>query len=173
VARLIAEATLTSTGDASPDAQPMSCTAPSDCIEFPPGPAIACCIGKLCMYGLSVSVDSCVDASAQIITASSYDQSCQKDSDCVAIEEGNFCQPGANNGCTNAAINKTALPRYQADLANTTAGVCYGLAGCPAEFGPCCQNGVCAVNGQCSNVTAPDASADAGTADAGDASAEQ
>jgi hypothetical protein len=107
--------------------------------------------------------------------ASSYDQSCQKDNDCVAIEEGNFCQPGANNGCSNAAINKSALAQYKTDLAKTTAGVCYGPTGCPAEFGPCCQNGVCSANLQCSNVVAGDASAEAGSTsatDAGDASAD-
>jgi hypothetical protein len=171
----VGDAAVTPTGDATPDVQPASCTVPSDCTDFPSGPAIACCIGRLCMYGPSVGTDSCVEASAQIVLASSYDQSCQTDSDCVAIEEGNFCQPGANNGCTNAAINRTALAQYRADLANTTAGVCYGLAGCPEESGPCCQNGVCAVNAQCLNVVAPDASADAGStnaADAGDASAD-
>jgi hypothetical protein len=169
----LGEGDVTSTGDAKPeDGQPTSCTAPSDCIEFPPGPAIACCIGRACMYGQAAGTDSCVDASAQIIMASSYDQSCQKDSDCVAIEEGDFCQPGANNGCTNAAINRTALTQYQADLAKTTAGVCYGLTGCPLESGPCCQSGVCAVDGQCFDAVAGDASAKVGSADAGDASAD-
>jgi hypothetical protein len=127
------------------------------------------------MYGQAAGTDSCVDASAQIIMASSYDQSCQKDSDCVAIEEGDFCQPGANNGCTNAAINRTALAQYHADLAKTMAGVCYGLTGCPAEVGPCCQSGVCRVNEQCFNVMAGDASAEAestSAADAGDVSAD-
>lgn len=165
----VGEGGVKSTGDATPDGEPTSCTAPSDCHDFPSGPAIACCIGSACVYGPAAGTDSCVDASAQTIMASSYDQSCQKDSDCVAIEEGDFCQPGANNGCTNAAINTSALAQYQADLAKTTAGVCYGLSGCPAEFGPCCQSGVCAVNGQCFNLVAEDASAEAA---AGDASAD-
>ena len=86
----VGEAAVTSTGDATPEVQPASCTVPSDCTDFPSGPAIACCIGRLCMYGLSAGTDSCFDASAQIILASSYDQSCGKDSDCVAIEEGDF-----------------------------------------------------------------------------------
>ena len=168
----VGEAAVTSPGDATPDVQPTSCTVPSDCTDFPSGPAIACCIGRLCVYGLSAGTDSCVDASAQLLLASSYDQSCRKDSDCVAIEEGNFCRPGANNGCTNAAINRTALAQYQADLAKTTAGVCYGLTGCPLESGPCCQSGVCAVDGQCFDAVAGDASAKVGSADAGDASAD-
>jgi hypothetical protein len=153
-------------GDVQP---PTSCTAPSDCIDFPVGPAIACCIGSACVYGQAAGSYSCVDASAQIIMASGYDQACQKDSDCVAIEEGDFCQPGENNGCTNAAINRTALAQYKADLAKTTAGECYGRSGCGAEFGPCCQNGVCAVNAQCLNVVAGDASAEAGSTSAADA----
>jgi hypothetical protein len=169
----------TNLGDAGDDAmsttqdgKATSCTVPSDCIDFPSGPAIACCIGRTCVYGDATGPDRCADASAQAIMASSYDQSCQKDSDCAAIEEGNFCSPGANNGCTNAAINKSALAQYQSDLAKTTAGVCYGLAGCPAESGPCCQNGVCAVNEQCANAVAPDASAEAESPGAADASAD-
>lgn len=168
----VGERDVKSTDDATPDVLLTSCAAVSDCIDFPPGPAIACCIGMACVYGQAAETDSCVDASAQIIMASSYNQSCQEDSDCVAIEEGDFCQPGANDGCANAAINRTALAQYQKDLAKTTAGVCYGLAGCPAEFGPCCQNGVCTVNEQCFNAVTGDAFAEAGGSSAGDASAE-
>jgi len=171
----VGEGDAKSTVDATPDVQPTSCTASSDCFDFPPGPVIACCIGRACVYGQAAERDSCFDASAQIIMGSSYDQSCQKDSDCVAIEEGDFCRPGANNGCTNAAINRSALAQYQADLATTTAGVCYGLAGCPLESGPCCQNGRCTVGWQCFNMMAGDASAEAeskSVADAGDASAD-
>jgi hypothetical protein len=148
---------------------------PSDCTSFPAGPAVACCIHGACLYGEATQAETCADAAAQNIMASSYDQSCQKDSDCIAIEEGNFCDPGRNDGCTNAAINKSALARYQADLAKTQAGVCYGLSGCGAEFGPCCQSGVCRVNAQCAVIFADDASADAGspsTADEAEASSD-
>src|SRR5580698_1713270 len=92
-----------SPGDAGPDAEPTSCTVPSDCISFHGGPAIACCVRNACLYGEAAQAETCADAAAQDIMASNYDQSCQKDSDCVAIEEGNFCDPGANTGCTNAA----------------------------------------------------------------------
>jgi hypothetical protein len=162
-----------SVDDAGSDAQATSCTVPSDCHSFPiPGPAVACCVHDACLYGNAALAQTCANAGTQNIMASNYDQSCRTDSDCVAIEEGNFCNPGANDGCTNAAINKSALAQYQADLAKTQAGVCYGLSGCGAEFGPCCQSGMCSVNFACNNPLTGDASADAGTMSATDAGAE-
>ncbi len=95
------------------------------------------------MYGIAAEAETCADAASQNIMASSYDQTCQVDSDCVAVEEGNFCTPGANNGCTNATINKSALPQYRADLAKTQAGICSAVAGCTVEIPPCCQSGTC------------------------------
>jgi hypothetical protein len=154
--------------DSGVDAQGGACTVPSDCVAFPGGPAIACCIHNACLYAEAAEAQTCGDASAQTITATSYDQTCQKDSDCVAIEEGNFCLPGANNGCTNAAINKGALAQYRADLAKTQGGVCYGVTGCPEEGAPCCASGKCTADPQC-KTTSGDASVDAeaGQADGG------
>jgi hypothetical protein len=155
-------------GDAGPDAQGTGCALPSDCRSFPiPGPALACCVHDLCLYGDAALTQTCSDAATQDITASNYDQSCRTDSDCVAIAEGNFCDPGANNGCTNAAINKSALAQYRADLAKTQAAVCYGLSGCPLEVAPCCRSGVCGTNAQCVNALTKGESADASTS-AGD-----
>jgi hypothetical protein len=151
--------------DGSPGRSPTACTASSDCFPYPAGPAVACCIQSACVYGNAAEAETCADAASQNILASSYDQTCQLDSDCVAIEEGNFCTPDANNGCTNATISKSALSQYQADLAKTQAGVCYSVAGCPAEIAPCCQSGTCAMGGPCTT-------GDAGSNDAGDTGAE-
>jgi hypothetical protein len=146
-------------------ASTFACASPQDCFaHFVAGPQVFCCIHNACIEGQAAEAQTCSDPAAQNIMASSYDQSCRTDSDCIAVEEGNFCDPGANNGCTNAAINKSALPQYKADLAKTQAGVCFGLSGCPEESSPCCQNGTCQVNGQC--FFGADSGANSGTSDA-------
>ncbi len=86
--------------------------------------------------------------SAQLIQASSYDQSCKTDTDCVWVAEGDFCRPGAGN-CPNAAISKSANAQYQADVAKTRAASCYAPGNCGAESGPCCIAGQCQVGSQC------------------------
>jgi hypothetical protein len=53
----------------------------------------------------------CTDADVQLIQASSYDQSCTTDSDCIAVGEGNACYPCAI-ACTSAAINRSAESQY-------------------------------------------------------------
>jgi hypothetical protein len=112
--------------------------------------------------GQAAEAQTCSNPDTQNVFASNYDQSCRTDSDCVPVEEGNFCDPGSNNGCTNAAINQSALSRYNAALAQTQAGVCIGLAGCPEEIGPCCRQGICT-----SHCFAPPSDTLPGCADAG------
>jgi hypothetical protein len=130
------------------DALGGACASPRDCDVFFPGgfrsgPAVSCCIDRTCVYGQSaVDAVPCTDADVQLIQASNYDQSCQTDSDCVAVAEGNFCYAGAPN-CPSAAISKSAYAQYQADVAKTNAAICEAASSCVAEFGPCCQNGVC------------------------------
>jgi hypothetical protein len=75
------------------------------------------------------------------IQASSYDQSCNNDSDCVAVSE-DFCFIV----CPNAAINKSAFAQYQADVAKITCG---GVTSCGSIGGPCCRNGSCQMGDQC------------------------
>ena len=117
---------------------------PQDCNpDRNPGGAV-CCLG-----GADTSM--CTDANAQIIQASNYDQSCKTKSDCLAVGEGNACYPCVI-ACTSAAINIGAKDQYIADVAKTTAGMQGGgvFCGCPAEFGPCCIDGVCHADIQCS-----------------------
>ncbi len=144
-----------------------ACASPQDCAGYvTEGPDIFCCIHSVCIVGWDAEAQTCIDPASQNIVATSYDQSCQTDSDCVAVEVGNFCKPGAHNNCTNAAINKGALPQYNADLARTQAGVCAGLSGCTAEFGPCCKNGTCLANYEGCGFGIVDAGPETGDADA-------
>jgi hypothetical protein len=164
-------------GDAEPDAPSSFCSVPSDCTAYAFG-SLVCCIENTCLSGQAAETQTCADAAAQNITASSYDQTCQSDSDCVSIAVGNFCVPSANSGCPSAAINKGALAQYQADLAKTQASACTSFGACPNAYGiPCCQSGSCTMSGSCGTVLMQDASGDTGSigadrSDAGDSSRE-
>lgn len=128
-----------------------SCVSPDDCLALLPGPAVACCIDETCIYGqAAIDAIPCTDADVQLISASRYDQSCQLDTDCIAVAEGNFCIAGANN-CASAAINKGAYSQYQADVAKTNAAICGAFTNCPAEFAPCCRQGQCQTGRNCSD----------------------
>lgn len=80
------------------------------------------------------------------IAASSYDQSCTIDSDCIAIAEGNSCSLCGFN-CPNAAINVGQYGKYLADIAYTPADLsgqrqaCSGV--CGVTSAPCCVGGAC------------------------------
>ena len=99
-----------------------------------------------------------------VIHASSYDQSCTTDSDCVAVAEGNACIACGFN-CANAVINVSAQAQYRADIANTPAGSSESdpacVSGCPAEFVPCCRAGQCRTDSTCSMPAPADAGIDA------------
>jgi hypothetical protein len=87
---------------------------------------------------------ACTDANVETISASDYDQSCNVDSDCVAVGEGNACFP-CTIICKGAPISRGALPAYQSDVSKTigareTESV---SCGCPLESTPCCRSGVC------------------------------
>lgn len=151
---------------------PVACASRFDCSSLSPlfNPSsdqnlVPCCVDNVCR--LETYDDDCTDASAQIILASNYDQSCTTDTDCVGVAEGNFCYPGATN-CGTATINKSANAQYQADVAKTRAASCYAPGNCGGNFGPCCVSGMCQVGSQCSNL-AGDASADS-AGSSGDAS---
>ena len=80
---------------------------------------------------------------SRMIVASSFDQSCVSDFDCVGVAEGNACE-ACGLACPLAAISKRALPTYQAAIANSpaTAGEpCE--TNCPEYGSPCCNSGRC------------------------------
>jgi hypothetical protein len=94
---------------------------------------------------------TCGDAGVLNIQASDYDQTCASDTDCVAISQGNACEP-CTLECTTAAISKSAEGPYQVDIAKAHEGdagvgvICH----CPLEFPACCLAGKCHADSQCS-----------------------
>ena len=143
------------------DAPTYPCTTPRDC-PSQVGLQVHCCVDGRCIYGDQAAASMCTDPNAEFIDASTYDQSCQIDSDCVGVAVGDFCHPNA--GCPNAAINQALLAQYQADIAKTYGGgSCTALSSCLLTIGPCCRHGVCQMNTGCSGPsdTLP-ACADAG-----------
>jgi hypothetical protein len=153
---------------------PVACASRFDCSSLSPlfSPSsdqdlVPCCVDSVCK--LETYDGDCTDASAQIILASDYDQSCMTDSDCIWVAEGNFCYPGVTN-CGTATISKSANAQYQADVAKTRAASCYAPGSCGGNFGPCCVNGMCQVGIHCSNL-ASDASAQTSSDAASDAPA--
>jgi hypothetical protein len=131
--------------------------------------------------GAATDAAACADAN---IVATSYDQSCAVDRDCVGIGEGNVCVPCVFQGVLSAAINAGALAKYNSDIANTPGAVGVGGAGCStgqgaasgnSNWGPFCCDGRCQVGSQCHNGAddaATDAGADTGADAATDAAAD-
>jgi hypothetical protein len=81
---------------------------------------------------------------ACMISASSYDQSCMEDTDCVEVTSTNYCNAQACL-CGGSAINMSALAQFNADVGGTPLGSHPGGGGCPcaSSFGPCCRQGNC------------------------------
>jgi hypothetical protein len=79
------------TGEAGPlhgaggDGRPTVCASPDDCKSFQHP---VCCVANACVSNPPPN-NLCADGNVQLIQASNYDQSCEKDSDCVAVAEGN------------------------------------------------------------------------------------
>jgi hypothetical protein len=93
------------------------------------------------------------------IKASSYDQSCTSDSDCVAVAEGDSCLACAFS-CPNAVINPGALAKYRSDIASAPhAAFALACFGCPIVTGPCCLGGSCHIGEECIDPVAADAAA--------------
>jgi hypothetical protein len=89
---------------------------------------------------------------SQVIEAASYDQSCVQDSDCVAVGQGSVCYPCIFACSSGGAINESAVPQYQADVASNVPGYDNVGCGCPEAFLPCCSGGVCHADATCSNT---------------------
>ena len=98
-------------------------------------------------------VDASVDAPAEpvqspqastAIVASSYPQNCTRDDECVAVFEGNACNPCR---CAFNAIRADALVKYKADLGQYWS--CHKPDDCKADCRQVtgdaakCQDGIC------------------------------
>ena len=79
--------------------------------------------------------DALAAASCTTIDVTSYDQSCTKDSDCLAVVAGTFC-PGQCT-CATGAINLGEAMRYKQALAPLRE------CSCPGVGAPTCADGRC------------------------------
>jgi len=79
---------------------------------------------------------TCVD-----IDVSTYDRSCQTDSDCINVSAGMICS-GYNCLCGGAAISASEQDRYSAALGSVEAGP-GPYCGCPYFGGPRCIQAQC------------------------------
>jgi hypothetical protein len=103
-------------------------------------------------------------STCSVVLASQYDQSCTVDSDCVAVGEVPSCPATACDGCTTAAVNKSAAAKYAAAFAQAFASSAPGtFCGCPCESGAVCRAGQC----QAAYCEPPPADTLAACADAG------
>ncbi len=110
--------------------------------------------------------DGSQEASVCMLQASSYDQSCNVSSDCVAWVNDfpvqfdnlysndaafNYCQPQTCL-CGGDSINRASADQYASDLARTPLGsgaVAPVMCGCPL-LGSCCVAGRCSTGAACS-----------------------
>jgi hypothetical protein len=83
-------------------------------------------------------------AACSAVLASSYDQSCVVDTDCVAVGEIPSCPASGCDGCTTAAVNKSVMTQYATAFAQAFASKALGTGcGCPCESGALCRGGKC------------------------------
>ncbi len=89
----------------------------------------------------AVAVDGgvCVD-----IVPSTFDQSCQSESDCISIMPGPLCDGYTCTCPGGGAINTSAEASYQAIVSSVHPGT-GPLCSCPASPGPQCLGGVCTI----------------------------
>ncbi len=99
-----------------------------------------------------------------VILESSYNQTCQLDTDCVGVNPGNFCAPIRPCFCgPTGVINGSSVAQFNADIANTPAfsdaaapAACECPPG-PPPIGPCCMSGACQFGVTCLSATSVDA----------------
>jgi hypothetical protein len=122
--------------------------------------AVAGCHGVTTLPLSSTNCNS-ADARAPVISASNYDQSCKTDKDCTSVGEGNACDPCS--WCPAAAINVSALSKYESDIADGPAGSLdmNGNCNCFGVADPMCCSGTCNVSlSGCPAGGGPDAGSD-------------
>jgi len=98
--------------------------------------------GACCLDGVGAA---CAAEGGKPIAASSYDQSCRVDSDCVAIGVGNACYPCEVLCPGAAAIGTASLAQYMSDIADSPAGKGNFVCDCPfvSDASVCCSAGAC------------------------------
>jgi hypothetical protein len=102
--------------------------------------AAAASLALALALAVAAPLQHCSNASCSIL-ASSYKQSCARDSDCVAVYSGSVCDGSC--ACENAAINVASQAQYESDLAAASPPECP----CPAPPPVTCAQGVCELAG--------------------------
>ncbi len=90
--------------------------------------------------------------SCAAILASSYDQSCTSDSDCIVVTVGYPCEGcGLQCGADVGAINAGARAQYMGDVSRTPKGAVPCNCPPPPPVGnfSCCRGGQCRANNDC------------------------
>ena len=100
----------------------------------------------LLLTPLVLGCGSSASSSSHAIAVSVQDRSCSSDADCVPVYEGALGCCGG--GCPNSAINKTAYPDYEADVASrepvcVPALPCVFLSNDVCKAGAACRDGLC------------------------------
>jgi hypothetical protein len=75
------------------------------------------------------------------VALSSFDQSCNQDSDCATITTGTLCTGDCR--CGGATINQSGLARYESETSGLGVSACH----CPLEGIPHCISGTCSLCG--------------------------
>jgi hypothetical protein len=93
--------------------------------------------------------EAAADASippACLLSASSYDQSCEEDSDCLPQVFGDICDPMMCICSGSGYINKSSVNQYNMDFARAFALRASNGVGCNCNVpsGGCCSSGKCA-----------------------------
>ncbi len=112
-------------------------------------PAVSCTNG---VWTKAINTALCTgDASTQCptIDGSGFDQSCQSDSDCVAVTSGTFCAGAPQCLCGRDAINVKDQSNYEQQLSSLEAQNPPGPGGCNCPFMgyPRCIADHCAICG--------------------------
>ena len=118
-------------------------------------PVLACSGKTLSSGGTDASAEAGDGAACVNVVLSSYDQSCNVDSDCVEITSGTVCNGSCE--CGGSVINVDGQARYQSQVAGLTSGDCP----CFDSGNPTCVNHTCTIcapgaGGSC-GVTTDDA----------------
>lgn len=98
-------------------------------------------LGLLC----SVACGDDASSSDESVRATSYDQTCVEDDDCVLVTELTKTGTRCSMGCPRGPINKSDQEKFTSDVSRAR-GDCTEMAqpSCiPAESGPTCVAGTC------------------------------
>jgi|HubBroStandDraft_6_1064221.scaffolds.fasta_scaffold96447_4 hypothetical protein len=114
----------------------------------------SCGAGAFCCFDARCARDA-ADRPPPIL-ASSYDQSCDADTDCVTVGVGDPCS--CLDCANNAAINKASVAQYRTDVAESA------ICSCAAPPLPIPGESLCCNAGTCDlSCTAPATTSDAGS----------